>query len=150
MHILCLNGPNLNLLGLREPSIYGRESLSDLEVRLRHLADQHNTKLTFFQSNHEGALIDKLHWAFHERLDGIIFNPAAYTHTSIALRDAISSIDIPVIEVHISNILERESFRHHSFISDVAIDQILGHGLKGYEMALEKFLGRKGEKECQN
>ncbi len=134
--ILILNGPNLNLLGLREPEIYGHETFEMFFLKLKERFD--DIELTYFQSNHEGDLIDKLQEVGFE-LDGIIFNPGGYTHTSIALADTVAAITSPVIEVHISNIYKRESFRHHSYIKSVALDSIAGKGLEGYALALEKL-----------
>ena len=146
MRILCLNGPNLNRLGKREPAIYGSETLEDVQNNLMAHGQKFNVVVDCKQSNHEGELIDWLHEAEDERFDGIIFNPGAYTHTSYAIRDAISSISIPVIEVHISNIHSRESFRHLSVLAPVCIGQICGLGTFGYSLALETFLHRgKGE-----
>ncbi|MEZ0119851.1 UNVERIFIED_ORG: 3-dehydroquinate dehydratase-2 [Heyndrickxia coagulans] len=145
---LVLNGPNLNLLGQREPGIYGKDSLKTLMARMEAAARKHGVAIGFFQSNHEGALIDKLHAAGDEGFAGIIFNPGAFTHYSYALRDAISSIRLPVIEVHISNIHAREEFRHHSVTAAVARGQIVGLGLYGYELALMALLeAEKGEEE---
>lgn len=135
MNILVLNGPNINLLGEREPSIYGNVSLEAIIKSLEEQAKQLGAKIEHFQSNSEGALIDKLHQArgvFH----GIIFNPGAYTHYSYALRDAIAAIDIPVVEVHISNIHNREPFRSSSVIAPVCVGQIAGLGAAGYNLAL--------------
>jgi len=144
MKILCLNGPNLNRLGKREPAIYGSETLEDVKSTLTHHAE--NVQLEFKQSNHEGELIDWIHLAEDEGIEGIIFNPGAYTHTSYAIRDAISSISIPVIEVHISNIHSREYFRHKSVLAAVCAGQICGLGTFGYTLALESFIHRgKGE-----
>lgn len=146
MKILCLNGPNLNRLGKREPAIYGSETLEDVERGLASHGGQSGVEVDLKQSNHEGDLIDWLHQAQEERVDGIIFNPGAYTHTSYALRDAISSISIPVIEVHISNIHSREAFRHQSLLAPVCLGQISGLGTFGYTLALETFIHRgKGE-----
>lgn len=145
---LVLNGPNLNLLGQREPGIYGKDSLKALMARMEAAARKHGVAIGFFQSNHEGALIDKLHAAGDEGFAGIIFNPGAFTHYSYALRDAISAIRLPVIEVHISNIHAREEFRHHSVTAAVARGQIAGFGLYGYELALMALLeAEKGEEE---
>ncbi|MEC2305013.1 MULTISPECIES: type II 3-dehydroquinate dehydratase [Heyndrickxia] len=145
---LVLNGPNLNLLGQREPGIYGKDSLKTLMARMEAAARKHGVAIGFFQSNHEGALIDKLHAAGDEGFAGIIFNPGAFTHYSYALRDAISSIRLPVIEVHISNIHAREEFRHHSVTAAVSRGQIAGLGLYGYELALMALLeAEKGEEE---
>lgn len=137
--ILLLNGPNLNRLGKREPGIYGTETLKDLEDRIVDLGAEAQMKVVCFQSNHEGELIDKLHEAEDNGFDGIIFNPGAYTHYSYAIRDAIAGIECPVIEVHISNVYERETFRHKSVIAPVSMGQIAGLGLIGYELALEAF-----------
>ena len=135
--ILILNGPNLNLLGRREPEIYGHQTFEDY---FAHLKVRHNdVELSYFQSNHEGALIDKLQEVGFD-IDGIVFNPGGYTHTSIALADTVSAIPAPVIEVHISNIYERESYRHHSYIKGVARASIVGEGLNGYHMAIEQLL----------
>lgn len=136
MRILVLNGPNLNLLGQREPEKYGAVTLEEIHERMLALSTELGDDLTFFQSNHEGDLIDTLHDAQDNKIDFIIFNPAAYTHTSVALRDAILAVDLPFIEVHLSNIHARESFRHHSYFSDIAEGVISGFGAHGYEMAL--------------
>ena len=134
MRVLILNGPNLNLLGTRQPEVYGAQTLADVEAMCRaHLA---NAQLSFVQSNHEGALVDALHDA-RTTQDGVILNAGAYTHTSIALRDAISSIELPCVEVHLSNIHARESFRHQSHIAPVAIGQIAGFGTQSYLLALD-------------
>ncbi|MGH1502453.1 MAG: type II 3-dehydroquinate dehydratase [Acidimicrobiales bacterium] len=142
--ILLLNGPNLNLLGVREPEVYGSTTLSDVEAQLDAVAATHGVELRAFQSNTEGELIDALHdartWA-----TGVIFNPGGYTHTSVALRDAIAGIDVPVIEVHISNVHAREEFRHHSMLSAVCKGVIAGLGVKGYELALAALV--EGELE---
>lgn len=147
MHYLCLNGPNLNRLGKREPAIYGYETLADLELRLSEVAAAEGATIELKQSNHEGELIDWIYEAEDGEVDGIIFNPGAYTHTSVALRDAIASVEVPVIEVHISNIHQREAFRHHSYLAPVCVGQISGLGLYGYEAALRTFLSKqKGQK----
>lgn len=140
--ILIINGPNLNLLGQREETIYGTQTLLDLEKNLGEKVKNSDVELRFFQSNHEGILIDKIQEAKSGKMDYIIINPGAYTHTSIALRDALIAVNIPFIEVHISNIFAREEFRRHSYFSDKAKGVIAGMGLKGYELALE-FLMRK-------
>ncbi len=140
--ILVLNGPNLNLLGTREPATYGSTTLADIEQRLRTLAEGHT--LAFFQSNHEGALIDRIHQAGREDVDFILINPAALTHTSIGLRDALLGVDIPFIEIHLSNVFAREPFRHHSYLSDIAVGVISGLGAQGYELALAAALARVG------
>ena len=138
MNILILNGPNLNLLGTREPETYGRATLEDLEANLR--AAFPGVTFAFFQSNHEGALVDRLHEAHHRAVDGIVFNPGGYTHTSVALRDAIASIDPPVLEVHISNVHAREDFRRRSLLAPVCAGQICGLGLAGYHLATRYFV----------
>jgi len=140
MKILILNGPNLNLLGLREPEIYGSETFESYYLKLKEQYPQ--LELEYYQSNHEGALIDKLQEVGFE-IDGIVFNPGGYTHTSVAIADCISAISTPVIEVHISNIYERESFRHHSYVKPVAIASIIGKGLAGYNEGLELLI-KKG------
>jgi 3-dehydroquinate dehydratase-2 len=145
--ILLLNGPNLNRLGIREPDTYGKVTLAELEKQLHILAKESQLKLVCFQSNHEGELIDNIHQA-DTSADGIIINPGAFTHYSYAIRDAIASISIPVIEVHISNIHAREEFRHHSVIAPVTNGQIVGFGMLGYHLALlalKEKLGGEGE-----
>lgn len=132
-----MNGPNLNLLGRREPEIYGEDTFEDFFLHLQGLFP--TVHLHYFQSNHEGELIDKLHEVGFE-FDGIIFNAGAYTHTSLALADAIAAIPAPVIEVHISNVFKREAFRHHSFLSPNCEGCIVGFGLRGYELAVQYFL----------
>ncbi len=136
MRILVLHGPNLNLLGTREPESYGDTTLAQINERMSALAKELGDDLTFFQSNHEGELIDAIHDALDNDIDFIIFNPAAFTHTSVALRDAVLAVNIPFIEVHLSNIHQRETFRHKSFFSDIASGVICGFGAHGYEMAL--------------
>lgn len=131
--LLLLNGPNLNLLGTRETNIYGKITLSEIEQRVISILKEHHVECICFQSNSEGALIDWLHT--NRDADFLIMNPGAYTHTSIALRDAIQGINISFIEVHISNIFTRETFRHHSYFSDIAVGSIIGLGLEGYELA---------------
>jgi 3-dehydroquinate dehydratase-2 len=142
VNILILHGPNLNLLGLREPEIYGRLTLNDVNTRLEDYAAAHGAVLRIQQSNHEGILIDTLHeartWA-----EGLIINPGGYTHTSVALRDAISAVALPAIEVHLSNVAAREPFRHTSLISPVCLGQISGLGWVGYRLALEALLERR-------
>jgi 3-dehydroquinate dehydratase-2 len=136
--IYVLNGPNLNLLGTRQPDVYGHETLADVHKRLIGRAAELGFEIDFFQSNHEGEIIDKIHEA-RTRADGIIINPAAYSHTSVAILDALNTFEKPVIEVHISNIHRREAFRHHSYVSARAEAVIAGLGTRGYLLALEYF-----------
>jgi len=143
--ILVLNGPNLNRLGLREPAVYGSQTLEDLIAELELWGKQNHVSITSFQSNHEGELIDQIHQADATHL-GIVINPGAFTHYSYALRDAIASISIPVIEVHISNVYQREEFRHHSVLAPVCKGQIAGLGLYGYQLALQALLKIIGDK----
>ena len=140
MKILIINGPNLNLLGKREPEIYGAETLDDINRALVAVASGIGVTLEFFQSNSEGDLVDAIQGAAGV-FNGIIINPAAYTHTSIAIRDAISAVAIPTVEVHLSNVYSREEFRHKSFIAPVAVGQIAGFGSAGYRLALEGLAG---------
>jgi len=134
--ILVLHGPNLNLLGTREPHIYGGLTLAQINAGLESLAAELGATLTAWQDNHEGALVDRIHAARQDGTDFIIINAAAYTHTSVALRDALAAVAIPFIEVHLSNIYKREPFRHHSYLSDLAVGLISGLGAEGYEAAL--------------
>jgi len=140
MKILVLNGPNLNLLGVREEDIYGNESLEDVEHKLKKIADEVSAEITFYQSNAEHKLIDAIHDAYELGIELIIFNPAAYTHTSIALRDALLAVKIPFYEIHISNIENREEFRQKSYFSDIAVKVFSGHGTNGYLLALKEAL----------
>ena len=135
--LLVLNGPNLNLLGHREPAHYGSQTLDDINSTLEQYALQTGHQLECFQSNAEYQLIDAIHEAYQNKIDFIIINPAAFTHTSIALRDALLGVNIPFIELHLSNVYKREDFRHNSFFSDIALGVISGLGPKGYELALE-------------
>lgn len=134
--ILLINGPNLNLLGTREPHIYGHTTLSDVESDARATATAHNCTFDAFQSNHEGAIVDRIQ-AARGRVDGIIINPGAYTHTSVAIRDALLGVGIPFIELHVSNVHAREPWRHHSYFSDKAAGIIVGLGVYGYKVAVE-------------
>ena len=138
--ILVLHGPNLNLIGTREPDVYGRETLSDIEQRLRRLADELKVSLETFQSNSEGALVDRIH-AARGAADGIVINPGAYTHTSIALRDALLAVDLPAVEVHLSNVHRREEFRHRSLIAPAAVGQVMGFGGESYLLGLRAVVG---------
>ncbi len=139
MKIVVIQGPNLNMLGMREQNIYGPMKLEDIHAQMRDVAEQNNTEIEFFQSNLEGEIVDRLQECLGDA-DGIIINPAAYTHTSIAIRDAISAIQIPTVEVHLSNIHQREEFRHKSLTAPVCAGQILGFGPFGYHLAMISIL----------
>lgn len=143
-NFLLLNGPNLNLLGSREPELYGRDTLKDIESKLSIIAKEKGSALEVFQSNAEHDLVDKIQEAKENDIKCIIFNPGALTHTSIALRDALLAVEIPFIEIHISNIYSREGFRKDSFLSDISIGVISGLGPKGYELALEVAIEKYG------
>ena len=141
--LLLLNGPNLNLLGMREPSVYGKETLADIEQAASAQAGAAGASLSCFQSNHEGALIDRIHAAKTEGVDAIVINPGGLTHTSVALRDALAGVAIPFVEVHISNIYQREEFRHHSFLSAIAVGTVCGLGTDGYRFAIDFALKKR-------
>ena len=141
--LLLLNGPNLNLLGTREPEVYGASTLADVEQAAQAQSTAAGATLSCFQSNHEGALIDRIHAARGEAVDAIIINPGGLTHTSVALRDALAGVAIPFVEVHISNIYQRESFRHHSFLSAIALGTICGLGIEGYRFAIDFILKKR-------
>jgi 3-dehydroquinate dehydratase-2 len=145
--VLVLNGPNLNLLGRREPAIYGHDTLDSIHARLAEQAAAANAQFASFQSNGEQPLIERIHAAATDGTDFIIFNPGAYTHTSVALRDALLGVGIPFIEVHLSNVYAREPFRQHSYFSDVAVGVISGLGAHGYELALQAALRRLPKKK---
>jgi len=140
--LLLLNGPNLNLLGTREPGTYGATTLPEITAKLAGLAKEAGHQLVALQSNSEAELIDRIHQAGREQIDYILFNPAAFTHTSVALRDALLAVQIPFIEIHLSNVHAREAFRHHSYFSDIAAGVIVGLGPLGYELALYAALQR--------
>jgi 3-dehydroquinate dehydratase-2 len=142
MKVLLINGPNLNLLGTREPATYGSATLADVDAMCRDEAGRLGLTLEAFQSNHEGALIDRIHAARHEGIGFMVINPGAFTHTSVALRDALAGVAIPFIEVHISNVHRREAFRHHSTLSDIAEGVIVGLGIDGYRLALQAIARR--------
>lgn len=142
--ILVLQGPNLNLLGTREPSIYGHETLADIHDRLARRAKAAGFALSAFQSNHEGEIVDRLHAAKREGVGFVLINPAAFTHTSVAIRDALAGVAIPFIEIHLSNVHAREAFRHHSYFSDKAVGTIVGLGSKGYDYGLEYAIAAFG------
>ncbi|MCM2131520.1 type II 3-dehydroquinate dehydratase [Larsenimonas rhizosphaerae] len=141
MNILVLHGPNLNLLGIREPDIYGHETLDDINQALTRQATASGAALTYLQSNHEGVLVDAIQQARLDDVDAIIINPAAYSHTSVAILDALKAFDGRVIEVHLSNIHQREAFRHHSWVSSRADGILVGLGSQGYRLALASLLG---------
>ncbi|HLU19606.1 MAG TPA: type II 3-dehydroquinate dehydratase [Pusillimonas sp.] len=140
-NILVVHGPNLNLLGTREPQVYGRQTLAEIDARLKQLADENGAKCSTYQSNHEGELVDRIQAAAGDGTDFIIINAAAYTHTSVAVRDALAGVAIPFIEVHLSNVYKREPFRHHSYLSDLAVGVVAGLGAFGYEAALQHAMG---------
>jgi 3-dehydroquinate dehydratase-2 len=140
--VLVLQGPNLNLLGTREPDIYGHETLDDIHTKLFAQAAKAHVSLSTYQSNHEGEIIDRIQAAKKEGVTFIIVNPGGYSHTSVAMRDALVGVNIPFIEVHLSNIHQRESFRHHSYFSDVAVGVICGLGSIGYELALQAIIAQ--------
>ena len=143
MKILVLNGPNMNMLGIRQPEIYGKTTYADLVAMLQAEADKLGVEISFFQSNHEGALVDAIQQAYLDKVDGIIINPAAYTHTSVALLDAVKAVGIPTVEVHVSDPDSREEFRHVSYIRAACVATIRGHGLPGYVEALHFLCERK-------
>ena len=143
MKILVLNGPNMNMLGIRQPEIYGRATYQDLVDMIQAEADRMGVEVSFFQSNHEGALVDAIHQAYFDKVDGIVINPAAYTHTSVALLDAVKAVGIPTVEVHVSDPDSREEFRHVSYIRAACVATIRGHGLPGYVEALHFLCERK-------
>jgi len=140
--ILVIQGPNLNLLGTREPDVYGKTTLEDIHQKLGELAKAQSVDLSTYQSNHEGELIDRIQKAKQDGVDFIIINPGAFTHTSVALRDALAGVAIPFIEIHLSNIHQREEFRKHSYLSDIATGVICGLGAIGYELALQAAIAR--------
>ncbi len=148
MRFLILNGPNLNLLGIREPEIYGRQTYAELVELVKNHAAQVGVEVEFYQSNHEGDLVDAIQKAYFSGLDGIVFNPAAYTHTSLAIADAVKGLGLPTVEVHISDLSQREDFRQVSFIRKEAVKTIAGQGLAGYNQALDfllEFIEQKNE-----
>ncbi len=144
--ILVIHGPNLNLLGTREPEVYGKVTIGGIDRRLKKLAREHRVAIEIYQSNHEGDLVSKIGSAKSQKVDAIVINPAAYTHTSVAIRDAVAAVKIPTIEVHLSNIYARESFRHQSLIAPVAVGQVSGFGEESYVLgflAALRCLGKK-------
>lgn len=146
MKLLVLNGPNINILGIREPDIYGKKSYKELLAMISEHATERGVTVDFYQSNHEGDLVDAIQKAYFDQIDGIVFNPAAYTHTSVAIADAVKGVGIPTVEVHISEVSEREAFRQVSYIRDVAVKTICGHGLEGYLEAMDFLIDNYGDK----
>lgn len=147
MKFLVLNGPNINILGIREPEIYGRQSYDDLCALIKAHAEELGVQVEFYQSNHEGDLVDAIQRAYFDGVDGIVFNPAAYTHTSVAIADAVKGVGIPTVEVHISEVSEREAFRQVSYIRDVAVKTITGRGFAGYTDAMDFLVKLQGDKK---
>lgn len=145
MKLLILNGPNINMLGIREPSIYGHETYADLQKLVQGHADRVGVDVEFYQSNHEGDLVDAIQKAYFDKVDGIVFNPAAYTHTSVAIADAVKGVGIPTVEVHISDVSKREAFRQVSYVGMVATHTIMGQGLGGYTQAIDFLMQYIGE-----
>lgn len=147
MKILVLNGPNINILGIREPEIYGRQSYDELCALIKEHAEELDVQVEFYQSNHEGDLVDEIQRAYFDGVDGIVFNPAAYTHTSVAIADAVKGVGIPTVEVHISEVSEREAFRQVSYIRDFAAKTITGRGFAGYTDAMDFLVKLQGDKK---
>lgn len=147
MKFLVLNGPNINILGIREPEIYGRQSYDELCALIKEHAKKLGVQVEFYQSNHEGDLVDAIQRAYFDGVDGIVFNPAAYTHTSVAIADAVKGVGIPTVEVHISEVSEREAFRQVSYIRDVAVKTITGRGFAGYTDAMDFLVQLRGDKK---
>ena len=145
MKLLIINGPNLNMLGIREPDIYGKSTYADLVEMIETHAKHLGVEVECFQSNHEGALVDKIQSAYFEKVDGMVMNPAAYTHTSVAIADALKAVKIPTVEVHISKVDEREAFRRISYVRDVAVATISGKGFAGYLEAMELLVSQRHE-----
>ncbi len=144
MQVLVLHGPNLNLLGSREPEVYGAQTLAQIDAELGKIAGDAGATVVCFQSNHEGALVDRIQAARTDGTRFILINPAAYTHTSVAIRDALAAVELPFIEIHLSNIHRREAFRHHSYVSELAVGVICGLGANGYRLALRHALDSLG------
>jgi 3-dehydroquinate dehydratase-2 len=145
IRVHVIHGPNLNMLGKREPEIYGAKTLGDIDFELKNKAKALSIILETFQSNHEGEIVEKIHDIFQQKSKGLIINPAAFTHTSIAIRDALLLLDIPIIEVHLSNIYKREEFRHKSMMADIVTGQVTGLGSHGYMLALDAIAGKLNE-----
>ena len=149
MSILLVNGPNLNLLGTREPGIYGATTLADVEAAAVAQGEAAGYRVDCFQSNHEGAIVDRIHAARTDGTQFVVINPGAYTHTSVAIRDAFAGVSIPFCEVHISNVHKREAFRHHSYLSDIAVGVMAGFGVQGYTLALEFVIAQLEQAQSQ-
>lgn len=143
MKFLVINGPNINFLGIREPEIYGKATYQDLTDLIKAAAIERNVEVDFFQSNHEGALVDAIQQAYHDGIDGIVINPAAYTHTSVAILDAVKAVGIPTVEVHISDVSKREDFRQVSYIRQACTGTVMGKGFEGYVEAMDLLLNRE-------
>ncbi|MBR3756550.1 MAG: type II 3-dehydroquinate dehydratase [Firmicutes bacterium] len=141
MKLLVINGPNINMLGIREPEVYGRGTYDDLLAHIKDAAAARDVEVDFFQSNHEGALVDEIQRAYFDKYDGIIINPAAYTHTSVALLDAVKAVAIPTVEVHISDVTKREDFRQVSYVREACIGTVMGKGFDGYVEAMDLLIG---------
>lgn len=141
MKILVINGPNINMLGIREPELYGAATYDDLLAHIKDAAASRDVEVDFFQSNHEGALVDEIQRAYFDKYDGIIINPAAYTHTSVALLDAVKAVAIPTVEVHISDVTKREDFRQVSYVREACVGTVMGKGFNGYVEAMDLLLG---------
>lgn len=141
MKLLVINGPNINMLGIREPEVYGAATYDDLVCHIRDAAAKRGVHVDFFQSNHEGALVDEIQRAYFDKYDGIILNPAAYTHTSVALLDAVKAVAIPTVEVHISDVTKREDFRQVSYVREACIGTVMGKGFDGYVEAMDLLIG---------
>lgn len=141
MKILVINGPNINMLGIREPEVYGAATYDDLLAHIKDAALARDVEVDFFQSNHEGALVDEIQRAYFAKYDGIIINPAAYTHTSVALLDAVKAVNIPTVEVHISDVTKREDFRQVSYVREACVGTVMGKGFDGYVEAMDVLLG---------
>lgn len=142
MKLLVINGPNLNMLGIREPDIYGKQDFAALEVFIRQAADECGAQVELFQSNHEGAIVDKIQWAYG-KMDGIVINPAAYTHTSVAILDALKAVGLPAVEVHLSDVNAREEFRHISYAGMACEKSFIGMGFEGYRAAIQYLTGKQ-------
>lgn len=142
MKILVINGPNLNMLGIREPDIYGKQDFAALEAFIRRAADESGAQVELFQSNHEGAIVDKIQWAYG-KMDGIVINPAAYTHTSVAILDALKAVGLPAVEVHLSDVNAREEFRHISYAGMACEKSFIGMGFEGYRAAIQYLTGKQ-------